>query len=244
MKYYVDCQQSLTGEWELSETIPKIREIQKRPDGIFGTFMTRPVSPYVTYAAIRLGLSANTVSILSFIFCIAGASLILFHIPYAFIIAGILWWIGAVFDAADGDLARFTHTQSSFGGWLDSFFDRIKEFLIFSLFAYAAYATYGGFYWFILGSLSAFSSVMSGYISDTRKIFDEGKRNPQVIFSKKYIFGMVDTRDFFVILSLFINDIRIALIIYSTIFIAALGAQFLMVAKRYGSFSKSKKTDD
>jgi phosphatidylglycerophosphate synthase len=241
MKYYVGCQQSLTEGREFSETITKIRELQKRPDGIFGSFMTRPVSPYVTYAAFRLGLSANAVSILSFVFCIAGAVFMVLPVPYAFIIAAIMWWVGAIFDAADGDLARFTNTQSSFGGWLDSFFDRIKEFMIFSLFAYAAYKTYGGYYWFILGSLSAFSSVMSGYISDTRKIFDEGKRNPQVTFSKKYIFGMVDTRDFFVILSLFIFDVRISLVIYSTFFIAALGGQFLLVVKRYGSFSKEKK---
>jgi phosphatidylglycerophosphate synthase len=244
MKYYVDYHESIAVDRVFSDIIPKIREIQKRPDGIFGSFMTRPLSPFVTYMALRMGLSANAISVLSFIFCVAGAAFVFFHIPYAFIVAGILWWVGAIFDASDGDLARYTHTQSPFGGWLDSFFDRIKEFLIFSLFAYAAYKTYGGYYWFVLGSLSAFSSVMSGYISDTRKIFDDGKRNPQVIISRKYIFGMVDTRDFFVILSLFMNDVRIALLIYSTVFIAALGGQFLLVVKRYGSFSKEKKTDN
>lgn len=217
------------------KTIKLIRSLQKRPDGLFGSFMTRPVSPYVVYLAHSIGLSPNAVSILSFVFCLAGAITVFYcqSIPYM-LVAALLWWIGAILDAVDGDLARFIKIKSPFGGWLDSFLDRIKEFTIFSVFGYLAFYHYSNPVFLLMGVISIFTCVMSGYISDTKKLFIKGERKPELKFSKKYIFGMVDTRDFFVILSLVTFEIRIALLIYSTIFFLAVGIQFAKFYKNYG----------
>jgi phosphatidylglycerophosphate synthase len=217
------------------KTIKSIRSIQKRPDGLFGSFMTRPVSPYVVYLAHSIGLSPNVVSILSFIFCFAGAILFFFFQSTPYMLgAALLWWIGAILDAVDGDLARFIKIKSSFGGWLDSFLDRIKEFTIFSVFGYLAFHQYSNPVFLLMGVISIFTCVMSGYISDTKKLFISGERKPELSFNKKYIFGMVDTRDFFIILSLVAHDIRIALFIYSTIFFLAVGIQFAKFYYNYG----------
>ena len=151
-----------------------------------------------------------------------------------FIIAALLWWAGAIFDASDGDLARFTCNQTSFGGWLDSFFDRVKEFMIFPAFAYVVWKTYGNVFWITAGTLSAFACVMSGYISDTRKILNNGKRIPQVRVTRKFLLGMVDTRDFFVIVALLLFDLRIALVLYSSFFVCALCIQFVLIVRQFG----------
>jgi phosphatidylglycerophosphate synthase len=219
----------------LVDVIAKIRQIQKRPDGIFGTIMTRPVSPYVTYFAYRNGISANIISVFSMIFCASALPVFfIFHSSSAWIAAALLWWLGAIFDASDGDLARFTGTQSLFGGWLDSIFDRVKEFLIFTVFGYIAYQTSGNFLWLIAGSTAAFTCVFSGYISDTKKLLNGGVRKPQVQLNGRFLLGMVDTRDFFIILSLFAGDVRIAIVLYCTLFALVTAGQFFLVIKNYG----------
>jgi phosphatidylglycerophosphate synthase len=200
--------------------IKKIKSLQKRPDGIFGSFMTRPVSHYFAFIAYKLHISPNIVSFLSFLFCLVAGVLVLFSQSTSFLILTICcWWIGAILDAADGDLARFTEKGTPFGGWFDSFLDRLKEFLIFSIFGYLAWKRNNSNIFLLLGLISIFTTVMSGYISDTKKLFIKEKRKPEIVFSRKYSFGMVDTRDFVVIVSLALNEMRIALIIYSTIFL-------------------------
>jgi len=217
------------------ETLREIKKTQKRPDGIFGSFMTRPVSHIVAFVSYKLSLTPNIVSFLSIVFCIISIVLLyLFPHDYVMIcIAAVSWWIGGIFDAADGDLARFTGKGSAFGGWFDSFLDRIKEFLIFALFGYLMFKQYNNELYLLLGFISVFTNIMSGYISDTKKLFIT-ERTPDIQFSKNYSFGMVDTRDFFVVLSLFLNEFRIALIVYSTVFVLALGFQTLKFMLKYG----------
>jgi phosphatidylglycerophosphate synthase len=147
-------------------------------------------------------------------------------------LAAAMWRIGAIFDAADGDLARFTGKGSLFGGWFDSFLDRIKEFIIFALLGYLMYQEYDEEIYLLAGLLSIFTNIMSGYISDTKKLFIQN-RTPEIVISKNYSFGMVDTRDFFVILSLVLKEFRIALAVYSTIFVAALVFQVYKFVKKY-----------
>ena len=100
-------------------TYSEIKKFQKKPDGFFTTFIQRPVSPLFTYLAIKLDISPNVVSVLSFLFCcISSVLIIIIDYKGIFIVAGIIWWIGAVLDSADGDLARYTGHISSFGGWV------------------------------------------------------------------------------------------------------------------------------
>lgn len=215
------------------DVLREIKSGQKRPDGIFGSFMTRPVSHIVAYASFRLGLSPNLVSFLSFVFCGFGAALVVWQRdPVMLIAAAVLWWFGAILDAADGDLARYIGNLSAFGAWFDSFLDRGKEFMIFAVFAYCARLDYGSDIYLLLGILAVFATVMSGYITDTKKLFT-GKRTPSVKMGRKYMLGMVDTRDFFVIVSMFWGDMRIALWVYGTVFFFVVWAQIFMFCGRY-----------
>ncbi|MBP6290705.1 MAG: CDP-alcohol phosphatidyltransferase family protein [Spirochaetes bacterium] len=217
----------------LSE-LKTIKSLQKMPDGIFGSFMTRPVSHIVAYISYKLKLSPNFVSFLSFIFCTISIVLLIVLEHYCGKLAAAgAWWLAAILDAADGDLARFTKKASPFGGWFDSLLDRIKEFMIFSALGYIAFKEYNNEVYLALGILSVFSTVMSGWVSDTKKLFIQ-KRTVEVSLTKKYSLGMVDTRDFVVIVSLLLSEIRIALISYSTIFVFVLLYQILKFYYRFG----------
>jgi len=216
------------------EEIKKIRGFQKKPDGIFGSYMTRPVSHIVAYAAKKLGLSPNMVSFISFLLCMASVLLIYFFydIYHWLLVSAAIWWLGAILDAADGDLARYANKTSDFGKWFDSYLDRIKEFMIFSVMGLAAYKIHGSQVYLLLGFLSIFSNVMSGYISNTKDLFVRG-RSPEIVLGKRYLLGMVDTRDFFVILSLAANDLRLVLFCYSTVFFIVLWVQTFLFIRKY-----------
>ncbi len=217
----------------LSE-LDKIKSMQKTPDGIFGSFMTRPVSHIIAYLCYKLKFSPNFVSFISFILCGISVAIVYCNKSYTInIIAAIIWWLAAIFDAADGDLARYSHKASPFGGWFDSLLDRMKEFMIFSVFGYIAFRDYNNEVYLLLGILSVFSNVMSGWISDTKKLFVKS-RTVEITLSKKYSLGMVD---FFVIASLCAHEIRISLIIYSTIFMCVLIYQII---KFYCSYGRSR----
>ena len=220
---------------KMLDAIKEIKRTQKKPDGIFGSFMTRPVSHIFAYFCYKLSLSPNFVSFLSIVFCFIGI-IILYTYPSNYnliLLAAGMWWLGAIFDAADGDLARFADQGSSFGGWLDSFLDRIKEFMIFALLGYLMYKMHDNEIYLLAGFLSIFTNVMSGYISVTKKLFTQ-ERTPEITLGKNYSLGMADTRDFFIILSLVLNEFRIALVVYSTIFILVLIFQIYRFVKRYG----------
>lgn len=233
MNIYID-QTLNTNVTDARSILRKIKAGQKKPDGIFGSFMTRPVSHVAAYISMLLNLSPNAVTVISFIMCAAASSLLVFERSYPFLLAAAaLWWLGAILDAADGDLARFLNAGTKFGGWLDSLLDRFKEFIIFAVLGYFAWTDYSNVIYLYLGALSVFSNTMSGYITDTKKLFIEGKREPALQISKKYMFGMVDTRDFFVILSLVTANLRIALWVYGTFFMVLLGGQILVFTKKY-----------
>jgi len=216
------------------DELKKIKSLQKRPDGIFGSFMTRPVSHIVAFFSYKAGLNPNFVSFISFVLCVVTVVLLFVIEGYSgYIIAAVIWWIAAIFDAADGDLARYAQKASPFGGWFDSLLDRIKEFIVFSVIGYLAYKRYQTELYLLLGILSVFSNVMSGWVSDTKKLFID-KRTVEVSISKNYSLGMVDTRDFIIIVSLLIAEIRIPIYMYSTIFIIVLVYQIVKFYWKYG----------
>ena len=122
----------IKSEDTLKEILREIKKGQKRPDGIFGSFMTRPVSHIVAYLFKRIHFSPNMVSFISFVLCAYACLMLLMFQKNIWIFAAsaLVWWMGAILDAADGDLARYTKTGSDFGAWFDSYLDRFKEFLI------------------------------------------------------------------------------------------------------------------
>jgi phosphatidylglycerophosphate synthase len=216
------------------QTLKEIKKIQKRPDGIFGSFMTRPVSHIFAFISYKLSLTPNFVSFLSLLFCLTGLLILYFNTDdyYLILLSSVLWWIGAILDAADGDLARYSGQGSQFGGWFDSFLDRIKEFMVFGLLGYLTFKKYNEDIYLLAGFLSILSNVMSGYISDTKKLFIT-ERTPEIRISKNYSFGMADTRDFFIIISLILDEFRIALGVYSTVFLVSLMIQTYRFTKKY-----------
>jgi len=84
-------------------------------------YLYRPVSFAAAWIFLAFGWRANSVTYLSALLCLVG---------FAFLVAGPLWaaWVGlglffifAVLDCADGNMARVLKSASPWGEWVDAF---------------------------------------------------------------------------------------------------------------------------
>ncbi len=76
----------------------------------------------------RIGLTPNALTLLGFLITVAGAALAAVGLWLA---AGIVVFLGGVFDMFDGALARATGRASKLGAFLDSVFDRWGEAVVY-----------------------------------------------------------------------------------------------------------------
>lgn len=112
----------------------RIRALQANrvDDGFYSTFVVRKLSKPLSALAIRLRLSPNLVTVMSFIVGLAAALSFAQGSRWALILGALLLQLSLILDCVDGEVARATHRFSVIGAWLDASTDRVKE--------YAAYA--------------------------------------------------------------------------------------------------------
>lgn len=90
----------------------------------------RPILTVIARLCLRLGISANALTLAGLIVGLSAAGLVACGLTVAGI---VVLWVSGVLDAADGTLARLTET-SAIGAIMDITFDRIVEVaLIFAL---------------------------------------------------------------------------------------------------------------
>jgi phosphatidylglycerophosphate synthase len=107
-------------------------------DGLYSTFVLRKLSKPVTELALRLGLSPNQVSLLSFAIGLTAAALFAVGGEPAMLVAALLLQLSLVVDCVDGEVARRTRRFSALGAWLDASTDRVKEYAVYGALAVAA----------------------------------------------------------------------------------------------------------
>ncbi|HLE58625.1 MAG TPA: CDP-alcohol phosphatidyltransferase family protein [Candidatus Limnocylindria bacterium] len=84
----------------------------------------RAVLMPVVRLAVRLGLTANTVTVIGFGVAVGGAGLVA---AGELFIGALVLTAGLLLDAVDGAVARATGGTTAFGGFLDSTLDRAAE---------------------------------------------------------------------------------------------------------------------
>jgi phosphatidylglycerophosphate synthase len=104
----------------------------KGADGFFTTFFVSPYSKYLARWAARRGLTPNQVTVASMAIGVLAAAAFATGERWGLIAGAILLQISFTADCVDGQLARYTRNFSKLGAWLDSIFDRSKEYLAFA----------------------------------------------------------------------------------------------------------------
>jgi len=93
-------------------------------------YIFRPLIKGIAKALSKIGITPNMAtgimlfnSILSFIFLVVFLKNLLLFSIFVF--------LTGIFDGVDGAIARLKNTDSAYGGFFDSFMDRVSEFIIF-----------------------------------------------------------------------------------------------------------------
>jgi phosphatidylglycerophosphate synthase len=101
-------------------------------DGFFTTFFVSPYSKYIARFAARRGWTPNAMTTLSMAIGVLAAAAFAVGSRAGLIAGAVLLQAAFTIDCVDGQLARYTLTFSKLGAWLDSVFDRAKEYVVFA----------------------------------------------------------------------------------------------------------------
>jgi hypothetical protein len=104
----------------------------KSADGFFTTHFVSPYSKYIARWAARRGLTPNQVTTASMVMGLLAAAGFATGERWGLVAGAVMLQLAFTTDCVDGQLARYTRQFSKFGAWLDSVFDRAKEYLAFA----------------------------------------------------------------------------------------------------------------
>lgn len=113
-------------------------------EGFVDRYFNRKLSGLFTKGFLALGLSPNAITAIATMIGLSAAAGFAWGAYQAGIIAALLFQLAAVIDCCDGEVARLTFTESSFGAWLDIAADNLVHIAIFGGIALGAYARSAG----------------------------------------------------------------------------------------------------
>ncbi len=117
------------------------------------------VSIYFTWIFLRLGISANTVTILSGIFCIIGGFLLCSRSIWIVVLGIVFFYIYSLLDHCDGDIARYNKKSSLLGFFLDWYVHYLRDAAMFTGLAIGSFADQPSVFIIICGFLSVLTPI-------------------------------------------------------------------------------------
>ena len=122
----------------LNDARLRLKLANRANDGFFSVFFLRKFSKLFTWAAVRLKMTPNQVTLISFAVGLYSAYQFSLGTFWSIFVGAALLQLSIIIDCVDGELARYTRQFSQLGAWLDAITDRIKEYLVFFALAYGA----------------------------------------------------------------------------------------------------------
>jgi hypothetical protein len=122
----------------LNDARLRLKLANRGNDGFFSVFFLRKFSKLFTWAAVRLKMTPNQVTLVSFAVGLYSAYQFSQGTFWSIFAGAFLLQLSIIIDCVDGELARYTRQFSQLGAWLDAITDRIKEYLVFFALAYGA----------------------------------------------------------------------------------------------------------
>ena len=110
---------------------------------VYAYYFLRRLSPFFTWIFLRLGVSANMVTVLGLLLAVAG-SMMFYSTSLVYWVAGwAMYQLYYILDCSDGEIAVLTDSTSDFGGFLDKISHPITNSLIIYVSAFGAYRMTG-----------------------------------------------------------------------------------------------------
>ena len=131
----------------------------KEKDGFFTTFFVSPYSKYLARFAARRGWSPNALTAIALGIGVTAAACFATGERSGLVAGAVLIQLAFVVDCVDGQLARYARRFSNLGAWLDSMFDRMKEYAVYAGLALGASRGFGEDVWALAATAVAIQTV-------------------------------------------------------------------------------------
>jgi hypothetical protein len=115
---------------------------------------------YLTWAFIKLRLTANNVTVLSGILCIIGAFLLALGSIYWVILGTICFIIFPVLDCSDGQVGRYNKKTSIYGHFLDGYMHYVFDAAFFTGITIGAFSLHFNRFMVVCGFLTVLTPLM------------------------------------------------------------------------------------
>jgi phosphatidylglycerophosphate synthase len=127
--------------------------------GAYGLYFVRPFSLYLTYLALRTGISANVITALQTLVGLIGAAMLAFPQTSHQIAGILLLQLGFVLDNVDGEVARYRNEVSLTGKYLDLLGHEYVVPAIFFCTGIGIFLRHGSFESVVFGFLAGMASL-------------------------------------------------------------------------------------
>jgi len=154
-----DVRRSLDEMSAIDEDKVALNSAVKAVDGFFTTYFVSPYSKYIARFCARHGWTPNQMTTVSMGIGVLAALAFAWGTRGGMIAGAVLLQAAFTIDCVDGQLARYTRTFSKLGAWLDSVFDRGKEYLVFAGLAIGATRGFGQDVWVLAASALALQTA-------------------------------------------------------------------------------------
>ena len=154
-----DVRRSLDEMSAIDEDKVALDSAVKAVDGFFTTYFVSPYSRYIARFCARHGWTPNQMTTVSMAIGAVAALAFAWGTRAGMVAGAVLLQAAFTIDCVDGQLARYTRTFSKLGAWLDSVFDRGKEYLVFAGLAIGATRGFGQDVWVLAAAALALQTA-------------------------------------------------------------------------------------
>ncbi|MDX1797434.1 MAG: CDP-alcohol phosphatidyltransferase family protein [Candidatus Lokiarchaeia archaeon] len=154
-------------------------------------YLFKPLVRLISIGFIRIGITPNFATVI--MLCFSIISFITLGLFRSLLYFSIFVFITGIMDGCDGTIARLTNNTSKFGGFFDSFMDRISEFFIFlGLYFYSQDQLLWNFFDMKLIILISFSAtIMISYTRARAEVFFKGDFDIGLMARSERLFYLV-----------------------------------------------------
>jgi len=184
----------------------------KPNDGPVSRYFDRPLSVKISRRLVNYRITANQISLVSFLCSVVAAGLFTLGGYPALLLGGLLAQFASVIDGCDGEVARLKFQSSDYGRWFDAVLDRYADaFLLFGLTWHARGGGTDGLI-LLIGFLAIMGSFMLSYTADK---YDRLMRD-RIGHARGFRLGR-DLRVFLVFLGAIFNQVYLTLIVIAAV---------------------------
>jgi phosphatidylglycerophosphate synthase len=102
-----------------------VRLLHKPTDGLISRHLNRKISTFISRRLARFDITPNQITVGVFLVGVMAGPFAFQGTWAGFAIGGLCYWLSAVLDGCDGEIARLKYRSSPLGAWLDTVVDDI-----------------------------------------------------------------------------------------------------------------------